>query len=228
MSQALRDKTGNYLINGRKYKSVTTIIHEEYPRVALDAWKERTPDWPVKARQAQIYGTLMHMRLQSTVVDIPVDVPGELPFYEWPEDILEELEGRDASWEGLNLVLGKPNLVEHTIIIEDRDESGEIIAASAGTWDFWGPVDGMMSLLDWKSSKRPQKAHRIQMGAYYLGAKHAGIVVEWGLIPYIQKNKATIVEMSPDEMQEEGEKFLELARKSYERSNGYSGKCKIK
>ncbi len=52
MSQSLRDNEGNYLINGRKYKSVTTILKEEFPKIALDAWKERTPDWPVKARPA--------------------------------------------------------------------------------------------------------------------------------------------------------------------------------
>ena len=99
------------------------------------------------------------------------------------------------------------------------------LAASAGTWDFWGPVDGMKTILDWKSSKRPQKSHRIQLGAYYIGAMQAGIEVEWGMIPYVRRNGVQIVELSPDDMKEEGEKFLELARKSYLRSMGNDMTC---
>jgi hypothetical protein len=54
--------------------------------------------------------------------------------------------------------------------------------AAAGTWDRWGKVDGMVTMLDWKSSARPQKSHKIQLGAYYLGAMLEGIEVEWGII----------------------------------------------
>jgi CRISPR/Cas system-associated exonuclease Cas4 (RecB family) len=219
MSQALRDKQGNYIINGIKHKSVTTIIHEEFPRAELDAWKERTPDWPEYSRKARIYGIFMHMQLQGLVSDIPVEVPDYLPFWEWPEDMEEELQGRIEQWEALNLVLGKPNLIEHTIAIKEYDDDGNLTVASAGTWDFWGKVDGITALLDWKSSKRPQKAHRLQAGAYYIGALQAGLEVEKFVIPYIRKNNAQIVELMPEELEEEGEKFLELARRAYIKAN---------
>ena len=225
MSQSLRDNEGNYLINGRKYKSVTTILKEEFPKIALDAWKERTPDWPVKAREARIYGTFMHMQLQSMVSPIPPEMPAELPWTEWPEDIAEELEARVAQWEALGLEMGQPCLVEHTVVIEDFDDAHKLVAASAGTLDYWGKIDGMKTLLDWKSSKRPQKSHRIQMGAYYLGALREGIEVEWGMIPYVRRNGVQIIELTPDEMKEEGERFLELARKSYERSMANMSSC---
>jgi CRISPR/Cas system-associated exonuclease Cas4 (RecB family) len=220
MSQALRDKEGNYLIGGRKKRSVTTIIHEEYPRAELDAWKERNPDWPEYTRKARIYGVFMHMQLQEMYADIPVEVPGEYPFWEWPKDLDEELEGRREQWRLLNLILGKPNLIEHTIIIDDRDEKGNLLSESAGTWDYWGPVDDLKSILDWKSSKRPQTAHKLQMGAYYLGAIAAGLEVEKAVIPYVRRTSAQLVELMPDELQEWGEKYLELARKSYVKTNG--------
>ena len=158
-------------------------------------------------------------------VSIPPEVPAELPFMEWPEDIAEELDARRENWIALGLELGNPNLIEHTIVIEDYDDEKNLIAASAGTWDFWGPVDGMKTILDWKSSRRPQKSHKIQLGAYYLGAKRAGIEVEWGMIPYVRKNGVQIIELSPEDMQEEGERFLELARKSYLRSMGNDAPC---
>lgn len=219
MSQALRDNEGNYWINGKKYKSVTTIIHEECPHSELELWKERTPDWPTKTRHARTYGMLMHLQLQNMIADIPVDIPpGMTPFFEWPEDIMDELEGRRNQWIAMNIVLGKPNLIEHTVVIEDHCEEGDV--ASAGTWDYWGPADGEIVILDWKSSKRPQRAHRIQMGAYYLGAKAEGLQVDRGLIPYIRRNSSQIVELEKDELEEEGKNFLHIARKSYLKVNG--------
>lgn len=219
MSQALRDQFGNYHINGKSYKSITTVIREECPHMALDAWKERTPDWKTVGKRAALYGTMMHVQLQMQEPDIiPVDIPSEMPYWTWPDDMEDELAGRMTQWKSLNLVLEKPCLIEHTIVIERHDIEGDV--QCAGTWDRWGKVDGMLTLLDWKSSKRPQKSHRIQMGAYYIGAKDAGIEVEWGMIPYVRKTSIEIVEMTPAEMQEEGEKFLELARKSYLKVNG--------
>ena len=220
MSQALRDYAGNYHIRGKSYKSITTILKEECPKVALDNWKERTPDWPVKARKAAIYGTFMHLQLQHLYADIPPDVPSEMPMEDWPDDMAEELEGRMESWLALGLQFEKPNMIEHTVVVEQHNELGDVMAA--GTWDYWGKVDGMKTILDWKSSKNPQKSHRLQMGAYYLGALAEGYEVEWGMIPYVHKNNVTLVEMQPDELYEAGEKFLEIARKSYRKVNGIS------
>lgn len=208
---------GYYRIGDKRYKSVTTIIKEEFPKMALDAWKERTPDWPVIMRKASIYGTFMHLQFQSLIATIPPEMPSKIPMDEWPEDLAEELECRMDNWLGLNLELGTPNLVEHTIVIEDFNDSKQLIAGSAGTIDFYGPVDGLPSLLDWKSSKSPQKSHRIQMGAYYLGAKREGLEVEMGIIPYVNRKRAQLVELSEEELKEEGEKFLVLARKSYQK-----------
>jgi hypothetical protein len=43
--------------------------------------------------------------------------------------------------------------------------------------------------------------------------------VDWGIIAYVRKGSAELVEMPPEEMQEAGEKFLSLARKSYLKVN---------
>ena len=103
MSQALRDKAGNYRINGKTYKSVTTIIKEQCPHIGLDTWKERNPDWPVKLKHAGIYGTLMHLQIQSQYTDLQLEVPHEMPYYKWPKDIEDELEGRMQQWLKLDL-----------------------------------------------------------------------------------------------------------------------------
>jgi hypothetical protein len=207
MSQALRDGEGNYVINGKKYASVTTILGEMLPKPELDAWKERNENWPTLTRHARIYGTIMHMRLQDMVSDIPPDVPSEMPYQQWPKDIEEELDKRIYQWEKLGLVMGKPNMVEHTVVIHE--------AKSAGTLDWFGPIDGMKTVLDWKSSKRPYKSHRMQLGAYFLGLLAEGKIAEWGMIPYVRRDRVILVEMTPDEMYEEGQKFLEIAAKFY-------------
>ena len=111
----------------------------------------------------------------------------------------------------------KTNLMEHTIVIERHDDKGDV--QSAGTLDYYGMADGMVTLLDWKSSKRPQKSHKIQIGAYALGLQAEGRKVDWGIICYVRKGSAELVEMSPEEMQDAGEKFLDLARKSYIKVN---------
>ncbi len=209
MSQALRDIEGNYHINGKLYRSITAILHDECPKMQLDAWKERTPDWREIGRKARIYGTFMHLQLQSQYAKIPVDVPTEISIDEWPEDMAEELEERMKNWKELGLKMGEPNLMEHTIVIER--------AKAAGTWDWFGPVDDVPTILDWKSSKRPQKSHKLQLGAYYIGAIESGIRPEWGMIAYIRRNGAELVEMTEEELREAGEKFIELAARNIKR-----------
>ena len=115
------------------------------------------------------------------------------------------------------------NLMEHTVVIESHDELGNVMAA--GTLDYKGKVDGTDTLLDWKSSKRPQESHKIQMGAYYLGLVAEHRAPEWGIIAYIRKNSAQLVEMTPEEMQEAGEKFLSIARKAFLAINKDQAQC---
>ena len=219
MSQAQRDYEGNYNINGKKYKSITTVIKEECSHMALDVWKERTPNWPMIGRKARIYGTLMHLQFQQRLSDIRMDLPCEIEYEDWAEDpdICAELEGRMEQWLKLDIKMEKTNLMEHTIVIERHDDKGDV--QSAGTLDYYGPADGMMTLLDWKSSKRPQKSHKIQLSAYYLGLIAEGRKVDFGIIAYVRKGSAELVEMTPEEMQDGGEKFLDLARKSYIKVN---------
>jgi hypothetical protein len=202
--QSQRDNEGNYWINGKKHASVTTIINKMLPKEALNEWKNRTPNWPEIGRKARIYGLLMHQAIQNQISPIPVEMP-EVPFWEWPEDAKDELEGRLEQWEKLGLVMEQPGLVEHTVVIPK--------AMSAGTLDWFGPTDGTLTLADFKSSAKPQKTHRIQMGAYFIGLIAEGKYAEWGQIIYLRKDSAEIVEMSQDEMYKEGEKFLDIAMK---------------
>lgn len=64
----------------------------------------------------------MHLQLQSLTAKIPLEVPSYMPMEEWPEDILDELEGRMEQWKHLNLKLEDPELQEHTCCI-DLEES---------------------------------------------------------------------------------------------------------
>ena len=62
MGQELRDSNGNYHIGGQMFPSMTKILKEMCPKMALDNWKERTPNWRAVGSQAAVRGTLMHMR----------------------------------------------------------------------------------------------------------------------------------------------------------------------
>lgn len=216
MSQELRDELGNYHIGGKKYKSITTILKEEMPHMALDAWKERTPNWPSIGKKAAIYGTFMHMKIQELVTGTHPEVPKDFKLSEWCDmEMALELDDRVEQWMNLGLNIGTPNITEHTVVIERHDEDGIVMAA--GTLDYFGPVDGMVVIGDWKSSKRPQESHRIQLGAYYLGMLAEGKEAQEGQIWYIRRNNADIIELEKDELEEEGEKFLELGKRSYAR-----------
>lgn len=206
MSQSLRDNEGNYIINGKKYASVTTIINKMVAKDQLKSWQDRTPTWPEISRKARINGILMHQAIQNRMALVPVEMP-DVPYWEWPEDAREELEGRLEQFDNLGLLFEHPMIVEHTVVIH--------AALSAGTLDHFGPVDKYKTLMDYKSSSRPQKSHKLQMGAYFIGLMAEGKVAEHGIIAYVRKKSAELVEMTPEEMLEEGEEFLGLARKFY-------------
>ena len=137
MSQELRDELGNYHIGGKKYKSITTILKEEMPHMALDAWKERTPNWPSIGKKAAIYGTFMHMKIQELVTGTHQEVPKNFKLSEWCDmEMAQELDDRVEQWLNLGLNIGTPNITEHTVVVERHDEDGIVMAA--GTLDYFG------------------------------------------------------------------------------------------
>jgi hypothetical protein len=207
MTQALRDKEGYYRVGGERWASVTTILGKTLSKRGLDGWKDRTPDWPTQLRHAAIYGTFMHLQIQSEIAEIPPDIPSNMPIDEWPKDLREELEGRMEQWDKLDLKITRPNLIEHTITISE--------AKSAGTLDYFGPIDNMKTLMDFKSSKKAYESHKIQMGAYYLGLLAEGKEPEWGIIAYVRKTSAELVELTPEELASYGLKFIGLAEQFY-------------
>jgi len=208
MSQSLRDFDGNYLIGGKKYPSVTTILSKMCKKDGLQIWKDRNPDtWPTIARHAQIYGTFMHMLIQEQISGEIQEIPSKMPFQEWPKDLAEELDGRMEQWNKLGLRFGRPCLVEHTVVIK--------AANSAGTLDHFGPIDEIDMVMDLKSSAKPQKSHEIQMGAYYLGLLVEGRHAKQGMIPYVRRDSVEIVELMEEELMDRGQKFIEIAKRFY-------------
>jgi CRISPR/Cas system-associated exonuclease Cas4 (RecB family) len=207
MSQSLRDGAGNYLINGKRYPSVTTILGKMCKKERLNIWKKQHDDWPTISRHAQIYGTFMHMQIQEAISGEIQEIPSNMPFNEWPKDLAEELEGRMEQWNKLGLRFGKPCLVEHTVVIK--------AANSAGTLDHFGPIDEIDMVMDLKSSAKPQKSHEIQLGAYYLGLLVEGRHAKQGMIPYVHRDSIEIVELMEEELMDRGQKFVEIAKRFY-------------
>jgi hypothetical protein len=203
MGQELRDRNGNYTINGQTFPSMTKVLKAMCPKMALDNWKERTPNWKAIGSQAAVRGTLMHMKLQCTVSDILPDWPKQ---FDWDTEIAtdpelwDELDGRLEQWLSIGLEIERPNLVEHTVYVDTKTEHGH--ARGAGTLDLYAKVDDVPVVLDWKSSKRPQKSHRYQVGGYAWGLRNEGYEVRGAMIPYIRRNSWEMVEMYDEELEE--------------------------
>jgi len=90
-----------YRIRGRPVPRVTEVLQLVHDGRGLEAWKERTPDWEAQTKRAMVMGKLMHWALANEYSPVPVELDGDLPLSEMPEDALEELAGRMKQWERL-------------------------------------------------------------------------------------------------------------------------------
>jgi CRISPR/Cas system-associated exonuclease Cas4 (RecB family) len=104
-------------------------------------------------------------------------------------------------------------MVEHTVWFNDP-------VAAAGTTDYWGGMslgghDMGLCVMDLKSSKKPQRQHELQIGAYALGLKREGKTVDTGLIPYVRSDSSEMVILEEEELADRSLAFIEVAKKYY-------------
>lgn len=201
---------GNYLINGKLYPSNTTIIGRMLPKRELTAWKKRTPNWREITRRSALLGSIMHMRVLDSASECAVELPGELPILDWPEDIVEEMEARERAWDSLGLKMEDPMLTEYTVWYDGPERF-------ATTIDRRCKIDGELSVLELKSSKRAYESHEIQLGGQALALAQKNLPVTRGYVVYLRRTGAEVVELDESQLAERGEDFLRLARAYHKR-----------
>lgn len=215
MDQRIKRIGGYYYINDRKVPSMTFVLGKTCPKTALNGWKKRTADWEEVSRRAALFGTMMHMRILGRMSDAPLEPPKQLYTEEWPRDIAEEMEGRDVQWNKLRIKPGRPRLVEHTVWTTGK-------YPVAGTLDYTGPLEicGFstgQTIMDLKSSRRPQVSHELQIAGYAIALEREGIFVETGVIPYIRKNSSELVIIEEEELTDRKAKVTTIIRKFYDK-----------
>lgn len=206
-----RRVNGYYNIDGILCPSVTTILGEMLPSPGLDIWKKRTNNYKKIQNDSRVYGNFMHYRIQAKLTEIPPDPPTDC-IDDWPEDLIEVMKLREEAFDKLGLEFGKPVVVEKTVYRTSMPRC-------AGSLDIKAPVHGIETIVDLKSSKKPQKKHRYQVAAYAWMANNMnlGKKVEQGMIIYIPNGTADIVWMEKEELEEDANYFFDLAEKYHTR-----------
>ena len=132
---------------GEKYKSVTTILGEKIPNPALDAWKARIGEEEAKkiSEQAARRGTAVHELAERYVANEEKYIKGAMP-------------ANVSTFMSLRKMLDKH--VDNIKGIELQMYSH--ILKTAGTSDLIAEYDGVLSVIDYKTSKKLKQESWIQ------------------------------------------------------------------
>jgi len=205
---------GYYRINGKRYPSVTTILGKMISKDGLEFWKRKNRNWKELREDAAFNGTLMHQVILQKLSGTSIEMPERLLERKWTRATLAEMKAREHYWEELGIKAVKPIMVEHTLHIDDPYRV-------AGTADHWGRLeiggqDAGICVMDLKSSKKPQRTHELQIGAYALGLERERKKVETGVIPYVRSDSSEVVILEREELTDRGCAFLDVVRRFYE------------
>jgi hypothetical protein len=205
---------GYYRIGGKRYPSVTTILGKMIPKNGLEFWKRKNKNWKELREEAAFNGTLMHLVLLQKISGTKLEIQENLLEKKWTRTTIAEIKAREHYWNELGIKPTKPIMVEHTIHIDDP-------CRVAGTADHWGGMtiggqDAGLCVTDLKSSKKPQRTHELQIGAYVLGLEREGKKVDTGLIPYVREDSSELVILEREELTDRGYAFMDVARRFYQ------------
>ena len=134
------------LPDGTKLRSVTTVISEKSDKTSLNNWKKRVGEEAAKkiSVQATVRGTAIHTIAEKYILDenfkndvMPVNYSSFLP-------IKEVLDQKVDNIYGIELPLYSKAL------------------QAAGTSDLIAKFDGVNSIIDFKTSKKPKKEQWIE------------------------------------------------------------------
>lgn len=152
-----------YNVNNRSMISVTSILREPYLEEGegLKIWKSRNPDHEEQMKKSATIGTIVHYRIQQYLCEKFRMKPDELDLQGGAvtEDMYPLIDGGYKNFmELIRLHKIVPKFVEVTCYHNQLDYAGQI--------DLIAEFDGVLSIVDWKTSKGIWPKHRAQVVAY--------------------------------------------------------------
>lgn len=175
LKQITKPEGRRYLIEGTEvyYPSITTVLGGTADKSALFEWRKRVGEQKANAisRAATTRGTSMHKLCERYLKNEPVDAP--MPTA--AED-LEFQEITKGDWSAGQLMFSgiRPTLdkIDNVRLLEKGLYSHRLKVA--GTVDCIAEFNGDLSVIDFKTSRRPKKIDNIDdyfmQGAFYFNA----------------------------------------------------------
>ncbi len=156
-----------YTIDGQVFRSVTTIVEDQFEKFDADYWAEKkaldlglTPDeikaqWAHKGEIARTLGTQMHEKIERYYLGLPSSPPpqgGRLRAGEpSPSGELEGGQGGlDETYQLFLRFTRQYHLTPYRTEWAIFDEDSRV----AGTLDFLDLQDGVFTIYDWKRSNK--------------------------------------------------------------------------
>lgn len=140
-----------YSINGEKYPSITTILHS-FPNPGIDIWKSKTPNWREIQEESFEVGTNLHSLIENYLNNA---------------EYIDKID--DKSYDlfcGLAYELDKINNIQclETHLYEPN-------LKISGCTDCIAEFEGVLSICDFKNSRKPKKEsyikdYKLQVTAY--------------------------------------------------------------
>lgn len=150
-------------------------------------------------------GTLVHCRVLSSICELNAPMPN-FPLSEYPKDSEKYCDIAEEMWEELELDISYPINIETSVVNEEHGYHGQL--------DLMCRLDGMITVIDLKTSARAYKDHYLQVSAYCKALpklpERAMII---SLCPYVEKNPSLIAKVYDMSIPDIEEYFSEFAEK---------------
>lgn len=142
-----------YEVNGERFPSITTILHS-FPNKNIEIWKSKTPNWREIQEESFFIGTNLHKIIEEYLNnDVIFD-------FEYNRNLpqTKQLE----LFENLKPELDKINNIRCQ---ETHLYHGDL--KIAGMVDCIAEYDGVLSVIDFKNSRKPKKEWMVKKSGYY-------------------------------------------------------------
>jgi hypothetical protein len=217
-----------YQFEGRRYPSVTTVIHataDPEDKASIENWASTFKMTGFKNAEdyrdyAAMRGALLHYNVLNhvakTMIGTALDQEGLPPLHLWKnraERLLPEIQSMRTQWIKSGIVIKPPVLIEtptyHPLLNYAGTPDVEGMMRKLGV-PIGQPADMLDTVVDLKTSKSPRDSHRVQVGGYALMRRHwCPDSAKQGLLVYMNPGfkNARIVEIPEKELHEEIEIF---------------------
>jgi|GEM_PF-4524023 hypothetical protein len=184
------------LDDGRVIPSVTTML-SDICKIHNNGIGRFDTFPPMELDRLSKIGTLVHCRILSSICEQNAPLP-EFPLSQYPEGSEMYCDIAQEMWDEIRLDISYPINIETRIVNEKYGFHGQ--------FDLCCRVDGMLTLVDLKTSVRAYPDHYLQVSAYAMSLptipERAMII---SLCPYVEKNPtltAKVYEVTRSEIEE--------------------------